>query len=96
MHTVQIYLVLLYYHRGICTVGAIDLCILSASASIHQAIRTFGRFLLEIFLNLFYYVFITCVKKSLLLARFAQIVCSLEIVTPTVLLNRNAEKPTPT
>ena len=22
MHTVQIYLVLLYYHRGICTVGA--------------------------------------------------------------------------
>ena len=26
MHAVQIYLVLLYYHRGICTVGAIDLC----------------------------------------------------------------------
>ena len=25
MHTVQIDLVLLYYHRGICTIGAIDL-----------------------------------------------------------------------
>ena len=24
MHTMQIYLVLLYYHWGICTVGAID------------------------------------------------------------------------
>ena len=24
MHTVQIYFVLLYYHRGICSVGAVD------------------------------------------------------------------------